>query len=267
MDLGLKDKHVFLTGASGGIGLETAKLFLREGAKVSLHYNSNLSSLEPLLSEFPNRSIAVKADVRSEEEVSASIEQALKKFGPIQILVANHGIWVKETVPIIDMSLEQWETTLKIDLTGVFLYCREALRQAREFNVSELSIVIVGSTAGIFGEAGHSDYASAKSALMYGFLKSLKNEISRISKNGRANVVAPGWVLTPMAEEALEDKSIFSKVLQTIALKKVAKPFDVASAIVFLSSTKVAGHVSGEIFEVTGGMEGRVLYTRKEIEE
>ncbi len=266
MDLGLKDKHVFLTGASGGIGLETAMLFLKEGAKLSLQYNSNFSSLQPLLSKFPNRVNAVKADVRSEKEVVASVEQGLKKFGPIHILVANHGVWVNETVPIIDMTLEQWETTLKIDLTGVFLYCRETLRQAKRFGVSKLSIVIVGSTAGIFGEAGHSDYASAKSALMYGFLRSLKNEVSRISENGRANVVAPGWVLTPMAEAALKDKTAVNKVLQTIALKKVAKPFDVASAIVFLSSTKVAGHVSGEILEVTGGMEGRVLYTLEEIE-
>ncbi len=265
MDLGLENKHVFLTGASGGIGIETAKMFLQEGAKITLQYHSNPDALQPLLKEFPNRTYAVRADVRSEDAIINSITKSVEKLGPIHILVANHGIWITEETNIVDMDLKQWEETLRVDLTGVFLYCREVLRQAKKFSISDLSIVIIGSTAGIFGEAGHSDYASAKSALTYGFLRSLKNELPRVSKNGRVNIVAPGWVLTPMAEKALEDKTLFKRVLQTIPLKKVAKPADVASAILFLSSSKAAGHVSGEIFEVTGGMEGRLLYTDNEV--
>jgi len=158
------------------------------------------------------------------------------------------------------MSLEQWSNTINVNLTGGFLFAREFLRSLEQFKRETGNIVLIASTAGIFGEANHCDYAASKSALMYGFMKSLKNEIVRISPLGRVNTVAPGWVITPMAEEALKDKALVSKVLQTIPLKKVALPDDVAHAVAFLSSDKAAGHLTGEIIEVTGGMEGRVLH-------
>jgi len=144
------------------------------------------------------------------------------------------------------MTLEHWNNTINVNLTGSFLFAREFLRSLEKHARKTGNIILIASTAGIFGEANHCDYASSKSGMMYGFMRSLKNEIIRIAPLGRVNTVAPGWVATAMAEDALKDKALVSKVLQTIPLKKVALPDDVASAILFLSSDKTAGHLSGE---------------------
>jgi len=126
-------------------------------------------------------------------------------------------------------------------------------------------VVIIGSTAGIFGEANHADYASSKSALMYGFLKSLKNEIVKIAPRGRANCVAPGWVLTKMAEESVKQGQHY-KALQTMPLAKIATTEEVTNAVLFLSS-RISGHSSGTILQVDGGMEGRVLNPLDELQK
>ncbi len=258
METGLRDTHVFITGASGGIGLAMVELYLAEGARVTAHYNTDPREL--VKSE---RLHLVQADVLSEDAVRSAVQSAVEKFGAIEHIVINHGIWVEDAVPIADMTLEQWNRTIGVDLTGAFLFTREYLKQLRENvdNVSTPSIVYIGSTAGIFGEEHHADYSSAKSALMYGMTKSAKNEIVRIHPMGRVNAVAPGWVRTPMAEGALADTKMVNRVLSTMALRKIATPEDVANATLFLTS-KLAGHTSGDIIEVTGGMEGRTLHNR-----
>jgi len=145
------------------------------------------------------------------------------------------------------------------------LYKKESAEENLK-NLKAPNITIISSTSGIFGEAGHLDYSSTKSALMYGFMKTLKNEIVQFHPRGRVNTVAPGWVITPMSAEAMKDKGLFTKVYQTTALRKVATPEDVAYSILFLSSNKWSGHLSGEIIEVTGGMEGRRLYTLDQVQ-
>ena len=130
------------------------------------------------------------------------------------------------------MSLEQWRKTIDINLTGYFLFSREFLKQLKTSKNSQpANIVMIGSTAGIFGEAGHADYATSKSGLMYGFLYSLKNEIVHVVPKSRVNVVArkfpfleiiilkAGWVATKMAEKALNDKEVVSKVYQTMPMR------------------------------------------------
>jgi 3-oxoacyl-[acyl-carrier protein] reductase len=118
--------------------------------------------------------------------------------------------------------------------------------------------VLVGSTAGIFGEAGDAEYAAAKSAINDGLAKTLKNEIVRIAPQGRVNVVAPGWTVTPLVAPSLDQEAV-ERATRTYALRKVATPEDVARAIVWISSP-AAGHTSGEVLAVAGGMEGRVLW-------
>jgi len=258
--LGLENKHILLTGASGGIGLSTALLFLQNGAKVTLHYNTQQKPLEEIISKYPNHTFAVQASATNEEQIANAYKLSIDKFGPIDCVVINHGIWPPKDIPVKDMTLEHWNNTINVNLTGSFLFAREFLRSLEKHARKTGNIILIASTAGIFGEANHCDYASSKSGMMYGFMRSLKNEIIRIAPLGRVNTVAPGWVATAMAEDALKDKALVSKVLQTIPLKKVALPDDVASAILFLSSDKTAGHLSGEIIEVTGGMEGRVLH-------
>eukprot|EP00741_Cyanophora_paradoxa_P019423 tig00021127_g18750.t1 len=261
MDLGLKDVHVLITGASGGIGIETAHAFLAQGAKVSAHYNTQIGELGALEERYgPGRVYAVKADVRSEAEVQQALDAASAKLGPVQVLVLNHGIFPATDVLLKDMSLEQWQRTLDVNLTGCFLFARAFMRQVTG-EMSNVAVVLIGSTSGLFGEVGHADYSSTKAALHNGFMRTLKNEIYHVNPRGRVNTVAPGWVLTKMAEEAVgRDPGVLDRACCTIAMRKVAAPADVANAVLFLASGRAAGHVSGTVLEVTGGMEGRLLH-------
>jgi len=272
--LALEGQHVLITGASGGIGLTLARKYLLQGANVTLHYNSNSKTLDPLLTEFTTKTFACQADATDELSISSLLFKANERFGVVNILVANHGRSDVENVEIAEMSLDRWKKTLDVNLTGVFLFVREFLRQMKAFlktiskqqfdEFRECSIVIIGSTAGKFGEAYHAEYAASKSALMYGFTRSLKNEIVKIHPRARVNVVAPGWVRTPLAEESLK-RGEHHKALQTMPLLKIATPEDVANGVMFLSSSKSAGHTSGNILEVDGGMEGRVLNSLEDV--
>ncbi|KAJ7039830.1 NAD(P)-binding protein [Mycena alexandri] len=263
MDLDLQDVHVLVTGASGGIGLETARLFLQQGAKVTAHYNTNISTLHALIEEFgAQRVVAAPANLTAEVDVASLFETAGKTLGPVQIAIINHGIWPTADCSVAQMTLARWQATLDTNLTGAFLVAREYLRRlerAPDALKDKASILFVGSTAGKYGEAGHADYATSKSALMYGLTLSLKNEIVKIAPKGRVNCVSPGWVNTPMAAEALKDPEIVYRALATTPLKKVGAPFDIATQIVVLSSQKLSGHVTGQNLMVEGGMEGRLL--------
>ena len=119
--------------------------------------------------------------------------------------------------------------------------------------------MLVGSTAGRFGEAGHADYAAAKAAIQGGLLLSLKNEVARLGPRVRVNAVAPGWTVSPMTRGMLEEDDV-RRITRTMPLRKVATPEDVAAQVVVLASERLSGHVTGELVTVAGGMEGRVLH-------
>jgi 3-oxoacyl-[acyl-carrier protein] reductase len=157
------------------------------------------------------------------------------------------------------LSLERWEGTLRSNLTATFLTARGFLREVERNGHG--SLVLVGSTAGVFGEAGHADYAAAKSAVVGGLLLSIKNEVVRVAPRARVNAVCPGWTITPMARQALEDPSVLERATRTMALQKAATPEDVARQVVVLVSDEVSGHVTGQVVLVAGGMEGRLLHT------
>lgn len=217
--------------------------------------------------------VALQADLTSEVDVVKLFDEHDNKFGvdsPIQVLVVNHGIWPKHDAPLARMSLDQWNTTLTTNLTSSFLVIREFLRRLDRPEVSQeyrqkVAVILVGSTAGKYGESCHSDYAASKSAMMYGLLLSLKNEIVQIAPRGRANCVAPGWVDTPMATEALKDPEVVYRALASTPLRKVATPSDVARQILMLASSVCSGHVTGQVIMVEGGMEGRLLNNREDI--
>jgi NAD(P)-dependent dehydrogenase (short-subunit alcohol dehydrogenase family) len=153
IDFGLKGAHVLITGAAGGIGLETVRVFRQLGARVTAHYNSRIGELETI-----SGVVALQADVRDEASVDRLIAEAGEKNGgPVSVLVVNHGIWPEETKKIVDLDLEQWNNVMAVDLTGPFLLCRaflRALKAADDGAKAVASIIFIGSTAGKFGEAG-----------------------------------------------------------------------------------------------------------------
>jgi 3-oxoacyl-[acyl-carrier protein] reductase len=204
--------------------------------------------------------MVLQADVSSEGDVDRMYADALSFFPRIDGIVVNAGIWIADEVPVHRMSLAQWQKTMETDLTGAFLTCRGFLRHVADAPREEASIVFVASTAALFGEENHTDYSSAKAAMAYGMTRSLKNEIVRLAPRGRVNCVCPGWVLTPMAAQSMADPSAVTRVTATMALRKIATPEDVARSIVFLSSSRLAGHLSGTILPLAGGMEGRWLH-------
>ena len=155
------------------------------------------------------------------------------------------------------MPLERWRETVDANLTATFLTARGFLRQLGDREGASCSSA---RPPGIFGEAGHADYAAAKSAILGGLLLSLKNEAVRRNPRVRVNAVAPGWTLSPMTREALDDET-GRRVTRTMALPKVATAEDVAAQVVALASPTISGHVTGQVVTVAGGMEGRVLRT------
>jgi 3-oxoacyl-[acyl-carrier protein] reductase len=249
VETGLRGKRVLVTGASGGIGSACARGFASEGAEVVAHYHRGRKRAEAL-----GDVQLVQADLTVEEEV----ERLFKEAGDLDVCAAVAGVWPSEDVPVWELPLERWERTLRENLTITFLTSRGFLRGVARRGQG--SLVLVGSTAGIFGEAGHADYAAAKSAVVHGLLLSLKNEVVRVAPFARVNAVCPGWTASPMTRRELDDPALVERVTRTMALRKVASPEDVARQVVTLASDEVSGHVTGQVVVVAGGMEGRTLH-------
>jgi NAD(P)-dependent dehydrogenase (short-subunit alcohol dehydrogenase family) len=208
------------------------------GAKVTAHYNSNTSTLQPLLEQYSSTHLHLaQANLASEESVSSLFKSLT--FGAVQVVVINHGIWPNVEIPLQEMSLDHWNNTMNVNLTSSFLVSREYLKGLKDGGLSEeekrkAAIVFIGSTSGRFGEKNHADYACSKSgevfvfclwthtddvplfvAMMYGLTLSLKNEIVKLAPYGRVNCVAPGWVNTPMSWESMKHPEVINMALAT----------------------------------------------------
>ena len=256
MDTGLAGKGVVVTGASGGIGAACARLFAAEGANVLVHYHRGEERARVVADEIGGVPVA-RADLTIEADVDRLFTDARAVLGSVDVCAAVAGVWPADDVPVWELPLARWEETMRQNLTATFLTARAFLREVARNGHG--SLVLVGSTAGRFGEAGHADYAAAKSAIQGGLLLSLKNEAVRIGPGARVNAVAPGWTESAMTRGHVDAEAV-RRISRTMALRKVGQPEDVAAHVVVLASDLLSGHISGQVVMVAGGMEGRVVH-------
>jgi NAD(P)-dependent dehydrogenase (short-subunit alcohol dehydrogenase family) len=264
LETGHKDKHVVITGASGGIGLELTRAFLAENVNVTAAFNRSDEDLKDMEKDWGQNLAIFQCDLRVESQVRSLFSYANGKFGRVDILIANAAIWVSDNVHVVDMSLAQWKKTMAVNLEGVFLSAKYFLQNLKQHSGDYGSIVLIGSVAATVGSPGHADYASAKAAL-HGLKMSLKKEIGSLARLGRINLINPGWVRTPRVKKTLADPQKYKKALQTVPLQKIATPTDVANAVLYLSSDRLSGHITGQTVILAGGFEGHVLFSKDEI--
>jgi len=256
IDTGLAGKGVVVTGASSGIGAACARAFAAEGARVVVHYHLGEERARDIAREIGAEAVG-QADLRLEKDAERLFGEARAALGAVDVCAAVAGVYPTEDVPLWELPLERWEETVRANLTATFLTARAFLREVAR--TGEGSLVLVGSTAGVFGEAGHADYAAAKSGILGGLLLSVKNEVARVSTTARVNAVAPGWTASPMTRGLLDDASV-ERITRTMPLRKVATAEDVAAQVVVLASDTLSGHVTGQVVVVAGGMEGRIVH-------
>src|ERR1700747_190820 len=251
--LSLSGKVALISGGSRGIGAATVRMFTAAGAKVVFSYRSARSQAEALAQECGAEvCYPVACDLDHPEAARSLVAEAVKHFGRLDILVANHGVWPAADVPIERMSDEQWRSTVSINLDGVFGLVKHSVAQMKaqpRGRGPAGHIVLISSTSGQRGEAYHCDYSATKGALI-SMTKSLSTELA--SAGVYVNCVAPGWVDTEMSAEALEDPKSGEEILRTIPLGRVGKTEEIAAPVLFLC-TQHASFITGEVFNVNGG--------------
>ena len=247
--LSLEGQVALITGGSRGIGAATVRLFVRAGARVVFNYVSARTEAETLVKECgPDVCHAVQADLSGTSTAETLVRAAVESFGGLDVLVVNHGIWPSHDTAIDKMSDQQWHITVATNLDSVFALVKHSVAQMKQQDHGG-NIVLISSTAGQRGEAGHCDYAATKGALI-SMTKGLSTELA---PNGiRVNCVAPGWVDTPMTANTLADAERRKTIYAAIPLGRVGMPEEIAAPILFLC-TDHAGFITGEVFNVNGG--------------
>jgi 3-oxoacyl-[acyl-carrier protein] reductase len=254
VSLSLSNKVALISGGSRGIGAATVKMFTAAGAKVVFNFHQAKAAADRIVQECgADKCFAVQANLADSASAKPLVDAAVSRFGRLDILVANHGVWPAEDAAIDEMKDEQWRSTLAINVESVFGLIKHSVgqmkKQARQKGRPAGHVVLVSSTAGQRGEAFHCDYAASKGAIL-SMVKGLSTELA--PDGIYVNCVAPGWVGTDMAAPALNDPALRQKIFATIPLGRVGSPEEIAAPILFLC-TEHAGFITGEIFNVNGG--------------
>jgi 3-oxoacyl-[acyl-carrier protein] reductase len=250
--LSLNGKVALITGGSRGIGAAAVRMFVEAGARVFFNYEKSAAQAAELVRECGEANCAAKQrNLEGIETAQDLVSACLKRFGRLDILVANHGVWPAEPASIDEMTDEQWRRTVAINLDSVFGLVKHSVREMRKVAGAEspCHVVLISSTAGQRGESFHCDYAASKGALI-SMVKGLAVELA--PHHIYVNCVAPGWVDTDMSRSTLDDPASAKQIFTTIPLGRVGTPEEIAAPILFLC-TPLAGFVTGEVFNVNGG--------------
>jgi 3-oxoacyl-[acyl-carrier protein] reductase len=253
VSLSLSNRVALITGGSRGIGAATVRLFTAADAKVVFSYQKARSQAEALAKECGEANChAIASNLDSPDSARALVAEAVKHFGRLDILVANHGVWPAQDVAIEKMAEEQWRSTRSINLDAVFGLVKYTVAQIKaqpRTGSAAGHIVLISSTSGQRGEAFHCDYSATKGALI-SMVKGLSTELAPAGIF--VNCVAPGWVDTDMSRPALDDPKSGGQIRRTIPLGRAGKPEEIAAPVLFLC-TEYASFITGEVFNVNGG--------------
>lgn len=250
MKISLENQVALVTGGSRGIGAATVRLFAEAGCKVVFSYlraRKAAQELEHSCGKTLGSATAVRADVSKPADAKRLVDSAIRRFGRLDILVANAGVWNAEPQRIDQITERDWDKMLAVNLKGVYSVIRCAAPHMIAQNRGR--IIAVSSTAGQRGEAFHTHYAAAKGGII-SLVKGLSTELA--PHNILVNAVAPGWVITDMAEPVLRKPSEKHKAMGSIPLRRFGRPKEVAMPILFLASS-MSTYMTGEIININGG--------------
>ncbi|MEB3278387.1 MAG: 3-oxoacyl-[acyl-carrier-protein] reductase [Lyngbya sp.] len=242
----LKEQVAIITGASRGIGRAIAIALASQGAKIVVNYASSSGAADELVGEITNaqgEAIALQADVSQADQVDQLIETVMEKWGRIDILVNNAGI-TRDTL-LLRMKPEEWQAVIDLNLTGVFL-CTRAVSKIMLKKRSG-RIINIASVAGQMGNPGQANYSAAKAGVI-GFTKTVAKELA--SRGVTVNAVAPGFIQTDMTKDLKNTEEI----LKFIPLGRYGQPEEVAGMVRFLAADPAAAYITGQVFNVDGGM-------------
>jgi 3-oxoacyl-[acyl-carrier protein] reductase len=242
----LKDKVALVTGASQGIGRETALALSKAGAKVAVaaRNEEKLISLVHEITATGNEGVAIRMDVSDQDQVKVGFKQVAEKFGRLDILVNNAAI-TRDGLAL-RMKAEDWEAVLRTNLTGAHFCIQQAL--ATMMRARSGRIINISSVVAEMGNAGQANYVASKAGLI-GLTKAIAIEIA--SRNITVNAVAPGFIETPMTD--VLSAEVKDELKKRIPLGRMGTPDDITAAIVFLASDEAA-YITGHVLDVNGGM-------------
>ena len=253
----LKGQKALVTGASSGIGRAAAVELGKAGADVVVNYVRGEESANEVVAEINqcgSRSYAHQADVSSEKQVKSMFQKMFQEVGTIDILVNNAGL--QRDAPFDEMTLDQWNLVINVNLTGQFLCAREAIREFKRRGVVKAvscaagKIICMSSVHEIIPWAGHVNYAASKGGVML-MMKSIAQEVAPFRI--RVNSIAPGAVRTPINRQAWQTQQAYDELMELVPYKRIGEPEDIARAAVWLASD-YADYVNGISLIIDGGM-------------